>query len=117
MNKPSNSALGKSGEAAAKLFLEKKGLRVLAENHRTPFGEIDLICLDREELVFVEVKLRTTPAFGDGMESIDARKVRRIMMSALHYLKSKGMEERTFRFDIISIRNGTKTTHIERAFP
>ncbi|MDQ2663908.1 MAG: YraN family protein [Candidatus Eremiobacteraeota bacterium] len=54
--RPHNGALGRAGEARAAEELEARGYRVVARNVRLPGGEIDLICVDGTELVFVEVK-------------------------------------------------------------
>jgi len=58
------SAVGNKGESLARKALRNKGMRVLARNYRTRLGEVDLVCQDRDTVVFVEVKARTSDAFG-----------------------------------------------------
>ncbi|MDZ7587521.1 MAG: YraN family protein [Patescibacteria group bacterium] len=70
-----NVAKGKQGEAAAEEFLAKKGFELLERNHRTRYGEIDLVMKDREVVVFVEVKTKTGERFGEPWEMVDERKL------------------------------------------
>ena len=67
-------AVGRNGEDLAAGFLKKRGLKVVERNHRTPFGEIDLICLDRKIVVFVEVKTRTGNAYGRPSDAVGRSK-------------------------------------------
>ncbi|MDP4857645.1 MAG: YraN family protein, partial [Desulfobacterales bacterium] len=56
---------GKAGESIAARFLRKMGYRILEQNYRTVLGEIDIIARDRDTLVFVEVKARTSGRYGN----------------------------------------------------
>jgi len=71
-------ALGLAGERAAEIELARCGLRVVARNQRTRFGEIDLVCRDRDGYVFVEVKTRTAGSFVAAAEAVDRRKLGRL---------------------------------------
>lgn len=117
MNDP--KALGRSGEEQAKLYLQKKGFKIMAKNYRSPFGEVDLICEEKNDLVFVEVKTRHSLEYGDGSEAVDFSKKEKLLKSALYYLKAHDLESRNFRFDVVSILVGRveKITHIVHAFP
>ena len=108
-----NLTLGHSGENLAKKYLMNKGYDCLHENYRTRYGEIDLIMRDGGYTVFVEVKTRTSKAFGRPAEAVDARKRRHIINCALMYFQKYG--ECLARFDIIEIL-GNNITHIENAF-
>jgi putative endonuclease len=79
-------ARGQAAEAAALRFLEGKGLKLVAQNYRCRFGEIDLIMRDGQSIVFTEVRLRKSNAFGGASASVDAHKQRRILAAAKHYL-------------------------------
>ncbi|MCI6659204.1 MAG: YraN family protein, partial [Faecalibacterium sp.] len=68
---------GVSGEELAIEYLKKQGLKVVEQNVRMTIGEIDVVCYDGDVLVFVEVKTRSTLAFGDPLEAIDRRKVQK----------------------------------------
>jgi len=91
---------GAQAEALAAGFLAARGLRVLARNYRCRAGEIDLIARDRDIIVFVEVRLRSSNAFGGAAASITATKRRRLERAARHYLARLG-EEPPCRFDAI----------------
>jgi putative endonuclease len=91
---------GAAAEAMAAEFLVARGLAILARNYRCRSGEIDLIARDRDTLVFVEVRLRSSAAFGGAAASITAAKRRRIARAARHYLATLGREP-PCRFDAI----------------
>lgn len=95
---------GKRGEEIALSFLKEKGYTILEENFRSPFGEVDIIAKDGRIYVFVEVKMRRTHRFGLPVESITPEKQRRIIKSALFYMKRKGLRNIPIRFDVVSIQ-------------
>lgn len=74
----------------AAAYLQARGLKLLETNYRCRFGEIDLIMRDGEEIVFVEVRLRSHSAFGGARESITRDKQRRLASAASHYLAAHG---------------------------
>lgn len=75
-----------------------------AKNFRTRRGEIDLIMLDNDTLVFVEVKYRKSTAFGIPQETITPRKRERIIAAALAYLQDRSLgENHPIRFDAIAV--------------
>lgn len=82
-----NSERGRLAEDLAAHHLESHGLRVLKRNFRVRGGEIDLICRDGRTLVFVEVRLRSSQAFGGAAASITATKRRRLILAARVYLQ------------------------------
>ncbi|HLF20375.1 MAG TPA: YraN family protein [Bacteroidota bacterium] len=94
---------GNVGEELAAKFLIKKGYRILERNYRFEHGEIDLIAEDGDELVFVEVKARTSKLFGEPEDSITEKKEGHVRDTAEGYLYEKGIENRTCRFDVIAV--------------
>ena len=96
--------LGRSGEDRASRHLSSLGYRVLERNYRTRHGEIDIIALDRDTVVFVEVKTRTGAAFGAPELAVDRRKQGRMVKAALGYLKQKQLHQTACRFDVVAIR-------------
>ena len=102
-SKPSQENLGLAGEKAAARFLRKQGYRIIAHSHRQRLGEIDLIALDGNCIVFVEVKTWRSNSEADPSEAVDRRKQERITRAALIYLKSKKLLEQPARFDVISV--------------
>jgi len=81
--------MNKSGVLAEQLaaqYLQQQGLKLLQTNYSCRFGEIDLILQDGETHVFVEVRLRSSSAFGGAAASIDARKQAKLLKTAQFYL-------------------------------
>lgn len=109
---------GRKGEELAAAYLKDRGYAILHRNYRTPLGEADLIARDGEAVVFVEVKARSSDAFGQPFEAVDPRKREKIKRVALYYLKQNRLDL-PVRFDVISIvsRNGgDEVSHIKEAF-
>ena len=79
-------SLGRQGEDAAALYLQRKGMKILERNLRTPVGEIDLMASHRCILAFVEVKTRRGLSCGSPAEAVGPRKQRQIVQAAKWYL-------------------------------
>ncbi|NMQ26407.1 YraN family protein [Candidatus Accumulibacter phosphatis] len=93
---------GLRAERLAAAFLERNGLSILARNYRCRGGEVDLICEDRQVLVFVEVRLRRNTSYGGAAASITRAKQSRIILAARHYLAShSARREPECRFDCL----------------
>jgi putative endonuclease len=94
-------ARGNAAEALAERYLVRHGLTVLGRNVRCRGGEVDLVCLDRGTVVFVEVRLRSNPRFGGAAASITATKRQRIVLAARWWLAGDGRRhaDRPCRFD------------------
>lgn len=108
---------GFEAEKTAELFLQKNGLRKITQNFRTRFGEIDLIMQDKQSLVFVEVRLRRNPFYGQGIETINRAKQRRLIQSAQIYLMRHQQFKRfACRFDVLGLDAKDKITWIKNAF-
>jgi len=95
--------LGRQGEVAAAQYLQRKGMKIIERNLRTPVGEIDLIVRDRNNLVFVEVKTRRGIGFGSPAEAVGPRKQRQIIRTAKWYLNDSPHEKLQPRFDVVAI--------------
>ncbi|MBN2274900.1 MAG: YraN family protein [Bacteroidales bacterium] len=112
------SALGKRGETIAQQYLIKKGYSLLEKNWRFHHKEVDIIAADGADLVFVEVKTRSSDWFGAPEEAVDFRKRKYLMKAAEAYIIMKNMET-NIRFDVVSIilRSGYQSVdHIKDAF-
>jgi putative endonuclease len=94
---------GNKGERAAEKFLKRQGMRILARQYSTRWGEIDLIALEKQTIVFVEVKTRSNSKYGRPTEAIDLKKQKNMTQSALYYLKQNGLLENSCRFDVVGI--------------
>ena len=95
--------LGARGEAAAARYLKRRGYKIVARGDRLKPGEIDLVAVDRQTVVFVEVKTRESSAAGHPAEAVDAAKQRRLTRAALAYLKRHGLLECPARFDVVAV--------------
>lgn len=101
MNKRS---IGKEKEALAARFLQRQGVKILEQNFSCKLGEIDLIGLDGEYLVFVEVKYRSKDTFGYPEESVSKKKRRKISLASDYYRFLKGYNTSVpVRYDVVSI--------------
>lgn len=106
-------AVGRVGEKIARYHLTRKGYQVVAANARTPLGEIDLVARDKRTIVFVEVKTRRSASLGPPYLSITPAKKRRMVRSALYFLKCRGLLRAGWRIDVISI-NIDSSCRVER---
>ncbi len=104
-------------EEMAVRYLTDKGYTILDRNFRDRAGEIDIIALSREALIFVEVKYRSSGKTGDPLEAVDIRKQNRIRRTALKYMYFHGYnpECTSVRFDCIGISDAG-INHVENAF-
>lgn len=110
-----NRIKGTKGEINATTFLKKKKYRILETNYTNSFGEIDIICQDKDFIVFVEVKQKSTLQFGLPREMVDKRKQQKIGRVASAYLKKNRLTDYPCRFDVVEIIDD-KINYIENAF-
>jgi putative endonuclease len=114
MSNPRQS-LGRWGETLAAEYLLERGYTIIDRNARTPYGEIDLVARQTEGVnpgmsgekwvtVFVEVKTRTSRAFGFPEESVNARKQAHLLAAAQAYLQQHPELEGDWRIDVIAIQ-------------
>lgn len=113
-----HNTLGKEGEEAATAYLIDKGYSICHRNWRSGKKELDIVAIDRKELVVIEVKTRRDTAYGNPEDAIDNRKIRSIIASTDAYLRKYALDM-PVRFDIITLV-GTAPPftieHIEDAF-
>ena len=95
--------LGRRGEECAALFLKKAGYRLIERNWRCPQGEIDLIVEHEGQIVFVEVKSRSSVAFGHPFEAITIDKLARLRRLAAAWCDQSATSPRRIRIDAISV--------------
>lgn len=113
--------IGNIGEFAAAEYLKKeKKLKIIKKNYTNFFGEIDIIAKSKSELIFVEVKTRTSTDFGYASEAVNYKKQEKIKKLAQIYTKNSYND--FVRFDIVEVymdkttNQITKINHIENAF-
>ncbi|MBV8801358.1 MAG: YraN family protein [Gammaproteobacteria bacterium] len=107
---------GELAEQKAYDFLQSKGLQLIIRNYRCAHGEIDLIMIDKTEIVFVEVRSRARADYGYAEETVDRHKQKKLIHSAMHFLQEKnGLDTFDCRFDVIGFLNN-KIEWIKNAF-
>ncbi|MEW5898090.1 MAG: YraN family protein [Bacillota bacterium] len=120
--------LGKLGEELAASYLQEKGYRLLERNYRCRLGEIDIVALDGDVLVFVEVRCRTSGRFGLPQESIRREKQAKLRKLAQYYLlraarsgPAPATGKNQVRFDVLALlfdceQVSYRIEHIQNAF-
>lgn len=96
--------LGLRGEQLARAFLEEKGYQIADTNYRCPWGELDIVAQDGDDLAFVEVRTRRTSQYGEPEESLSASKQQHLVASCQHYLQQHDREGTSWRIDLVCVR-------------
>jgi len=105
--------LGRKGEEVALRFLKKNGYKIIEKNYVCKMGEMDIIAREKDTLVFVEVKTRTSMVFGPPQLAVNSTKQMQLSKVALYFLKEKRLEEVKARFDVIAVLLRPKGEQIE----
>ena len=102
-----NAGLGRWGERQARLYLEAQGCPIVATNFRSRTGEIDIVAIDADEIVFVEVKTRRGDSYGLAEESISPVRAERLAAVAEEFLQSRSAfpydSETPWRIDLVCV--------------
>ena len=109
--------IGKLGEDLACKYLQNKGYKILERNFEAKQGEIDIIALDKEELVFIEVKTRSNILYGKPAEVVNEVKQNHLIKTIEYYIYSRHLEDEFIRIDIIEIylwKNKYRVNHIKQ---
>ena len=96
-------SLGERGERAAAQHLKRLGYKIVFSRHRLRYGEVDIIAVDGQTVVFVEVKTRRDKTQGRPAEAVDIKRQGRMTRAALAFLKSHGLLEYASRFDVVEV--------------
>ena len=121
MNKQQNKDLGRTGENSAARYLMLNNYKILRQNYHSASGEVDLIALDNDTLVFIEVKTRHTD-LERALGSVSLSKQKKIVKAALHYLsRNQRYADYFTRFEVIVVLRGEspenpKIHHLRDAF-
>lgn len=111
-----NKEVGQKGEELAQEYLTKKGYQIVETNKRySKFCELDIIAKDKDTLVFVEVKTRSSDFCGSPLEAITKAKYENIKTGLYNYLQETKVKYKKFRIDAISVVLGPqlKITHLK----
>ncbi|KMM81758.1 YraN family protein [Pseudomonas deceptionensis] len=104
----SSQHTGKDAERLALRHLEQQGLRLLAQNWLCKRGELDLVMLDGDTVVFVEVRYRQHAQWGGALASIDARKRQKLILAAQYFLQREPRwASQPCRFDVVTLDGAT----------
>lgn len=113
---------GISGEQLTAKMLADKGYDIVAMNYHSRFGEIDIIAENDEYIIFVEVKTRNEKSIAEAKEFVNAKKQKKIILTAMQYLSLNETEKQP-RFDVVEVYIKSKLgfhlkeiNHIENAF-
>ncbi|MBQ4122969.1 YraN family protein [bacterium] len=99
-----NTQKGKQGEQLACEYLKKTGYKIIEQNwHFSKNAEIDIIAKEKDTIVFIEVKARTSTNYGHPFEAINERKIKKIHTAVLGYLSNYKNKYKSFRIDGIAI--------------
>lgn len=93
--------------------MKKRGYRIIERNYVCKMGEMDIIAKEKDTLVFIEVKTRTSTEFGPPQLAVNSAKQRQLSKVALNYLKEKQFEDVKARFDVVAILLEQKREEIE----
>lgn len=112
--------LGKWGEQIAAKLLRETGFNIIELNYRCRFGEIDIIASVKDQLIFAEVKTRSSLNFGLPSEAVNIKKRSKYYLLATYYVNEKKLYNHNIRFDVIEIMRDSEQSyrinHIPNAF-
>ncbi|MDN5332712.1 MAG: putative endonuclease [Tepidanaerobacteraceae bacterium] len=112
--------IGDMGEKYALDYLKANNYEIVKVNYRSRYGEIDIIAREKNTLVFIEVKTRTSDTYGRGLEAVDIKKRKKIRLVSLNFLSEYCKPVGDFRFDVIEVNvakgNVKELVHVKNAF-
>lgn len=114
-----NKETGKLGEDIAVHYLKQNGYVILDRNFECRQGEVDIIALDKKEIVFIEVKTRTSNKYGAPSEAVNKIKQKHMLQTIKYYLYIRNLSDEFIRIDVIEVyinNNVYKVNHIKQAF-
>lgn len=110
--------IGKLGEDIAVNYLKQKGYKILDRNFECRQGELDIIAIDKNEIVFIEVKTRTSNKYGTPSEAVNKIKQKHMLQTIKYYLYTRNLNDEFVRIDVIEVYikdNLYKVNHIKKA--
>ena len=116
MVKMNSVCLGKKGEEQAVAALEKAGMEIIAKNVRCKYGEVDIVAVKGNIVVFIEVKAWSAFGMEDLQYSINIRKQKKIIKTAKYFLsENRKYSNMAIRFDVVFVKNSS-IFHLASAF-
>lgn len=95
--------LEKNGEDIATEYLIQNGYHIIERNFYCKLGEIDIVALKEEYLIFLEVKTRSSDNYGTPLEAVTKNKINHLYKTAKYYLYTRNLQDEFIRFDAIEI--------------
>jgi len=112
--------LGIEAENAAAAYLERRGVSIITRNYRRRWGEVDIIAMDSDVLVFIEVKAGRNQVVSPPALRVGYRKQRRLISAAKQFLQENALNPEAVRFDVLELvlvnRTEWRIEHIQDAF-
>lgn len=106
---------GSDTERACRRHLQQQGLKLLEANYRCRCGEIDLVMLDHDTVVFVEVRFRRSNAYGGALESVTGAKQEKLRRAAEHFLQ-RHPDASNARFDVVAVSQNGQNSRAPYSF-
>lgn len=103
MNHMNNRVLGREGENLAVEYLIDRDYKIVKRNWTSRWCELDIIAEKDGFIVFVEVKYRTNPKYGSGLEAVDLKKIKALLKSISVYINNNKLYKRKWRLDVLVI--------------
>lgn len=98
------SKRGLAAETFVSGWLQQRGLHLIERNYHCHYGEIDIVAQEKDVLVFVEVRYRSSAGFGTALDSVTYTKQQRLIQTALHYLQARQVSASVLcRFDVVGV--------------
>jgi putative endonuclease len=95
--------VGRIGENAAADYLKKKGYKIIERNHRTRWFEIDIVAFKKNKLIFVEVRAKNGTEFGSPEDTIDYKKLGKIIKAAQGYIAFRAPRVEMYQIDAVCV--------------
>lgn len=115
--KPDHLVKGQHAEQLVEKHLKAAGIQILFRNFRSRFGEIDLIGQKQKELIFIEVRFRSSTSFGSAAETVNISKQRKLVKAAQFFLtKNPRLQNCFMRFDVVGVDADHQIEWIKGAF-
>lgn len=111
-----SNEFGREGEEEAARYLKSIGFKILERSYSCLMGEIDIVASEGDVLVFVEVKARSTGAYGGALLAVTKTKQSKIVRAALSYIKARGLKPKYVRFDVVGIEAESSPLLVRNAF-
>ncbi len=113
-----NKNIGDEGEKLVLEYIKSNNYKILSHNYRNRIGEIDIIAIDKEVLVFIEVKTRNNNMYGRPSEAVDKRKQMKIINTSLLYIQMNKLNNVQVRYDVAEVYplDNNKIIYIKNAF-